>query len=157
MVICEIPSIAEMKYFTFFCLVLIAYPAMVYSEDESDEQAEDSDNVVDPPSNEEAEVDPVKIEYAKGSVCTYCSYCEFCKLCKDCPCETSKSKPNCKMCKYCKFCYLCDAFCDTVCTAGGILDRVSGAIVNSLPSFNKEEVDGDIDSVKDWIKRKEEL
>ncbi|XP_013064824.2 sarcoplasmic reticulum histidine-rich calcium-binding protein-like [Biomphalaria glabrata] len=145
-----------MKIFTAICLVVLYSFALVSSEVEAD--VKDEKEVEESTTgNEEEVVDPAKVEYAKGSVCSYCSYCEFCKLCSDCPCETSKSKPNCKMCKYCKFCYLCDAFCDTVCTAGGILDRVSGAIVNSLPTFNKEEVDGDIDSVKDWIKRKDEL
>ncbi|XP_025105245.1 sarcoplasmic reticulum histidine-rich calcium-binding protein-like [Pomacea canaliculata] len=100
-----------------------------------------------------------EVGYAKGSLCGYCTYCKFCKLCDhDCPCETSQSKPNCKMCKYCKFCYLCSAFCDTICKPGSIIDTVSSAIVNALPSFNREEVDGDIESVKTWIeKKKDEL
>ncbi|XP_046381337.1 sarcoplasmic reticulum histidine-rich calcium-binding protein-like [Haliotis rufescens] len=106
----------------------------------------------------EAEVDEETLDYAKGSVCGYCTYCKFCKLCDaDCPCEKSASKPNCKMCKYCKFCYLCSAMCDTVCKPGGVLDTVSAAIVNALPSVNKEEVQDDLDSVKPWIDRKDEL
>ncbi|KAL3873566.1 hypothetical protein ACJMK2_036664 [Sinanodonta woodiana] len=116
----------------------------------------------EPSSNvdtKEEKIDDQKLEYAKGSVCGYCSYCKFCKLCdEDCPCETGPTRPNCKMCKYCKFCYLCSALCDTICTPGGILDRVSGSIVNSLPSYNKDEVDQDIDSVKTWIdKKRDEL
>ncbi|CAL1541840.1 unnamed protein product [Lymnaea stagnalis] len=146
-----------MKFMLCLCLALVVLltTALASSQDLSDEPTVEVDDTSKTEST--TEVDPDKIEYAKGSVCTYCSYCEFCKLCDDCPCETSKTKPNCKMCKYCKFCYLCDAFCNTVCTAGGILDRVSGAIVNSLPSFNKDEVEDDIDSVKDWIKKKDEL
>lgn len=109
--------------------------------------------------NEEEKVDPEKVDYAKGSVCGYCEYCKFCKLCeKDCPCETSPSKPNCKMCKYCKFCYLCSGVCDTICQPGGVIDKVSAAIVNALPSHDPEEINKDIKSVDDWMKKnKDEL
>ncbi|KAK3093156.1 hypothetical protein FSP39_012021 [Pinctada imbricata] len=109
-------------------------------------------------ADDEAEkVDETKLSYAKGSVCGYCDYCKFCKLCdEDCPCETSPTKPNCKMCKYCKFCYLCSGFCDTLCQPGGILDKVSAAIVNALPSHDPQEVEKDISSVKDWIDRKKD-
>ncbi|XP_062574132.1 sarcoplasmic reticulum histidine-rich calcium-binding protein-like [Saccostrea cucullata] len=109
--------------------------------------------------SEEEKVDPVKVDYAKGSVCGYCEYCKFCKLCeKDCPCETSPSKPNCKMCKYCKFCYLCSGVCDTICQPGGVIDKVSAAIVNALPSHDPEEINKDIKSVDDWMKKnKDEL
>ncbi|XP_076099565.1 uncharacterized protein LOC143069021 [Mytilus galloprovincialis] len=107
---------------------------------------------------EDVKVDDEKVEYAKGSVCGYCSYCKFCKLCeKDCPCETSVSKPNCKMCKYCKYCNLCSAVCDTICQPGGILDKVSAAIVGALPSHDPDEINKDIDSVKEYIDRKDEL
>ncbi|XP_052106197.1 sarcoplasmic reticulum histidine-rich calcium-binding protein-like [Mytilus californianus] len=107
---------------------------------------------------EDVKVDDEKVEYAKGSVCGYCSYCKFCKLCeKDCPCETSASKPNCKMCKYCKYCNLCSAVCDTICQPGGILDKVSAAIVSALPSHDPDEINKDIDSVKEYIDRKDEL
>ncbi|VDH93572.1 Hypothetical predicted protein [Mytilus galloprovincialis] len=135
---------------------------------------------------EDVKVDDEKVEYAKGSVCGYCSYCKFCKLCeKDCPCETSASKPNCKMCKYCKYCNLCSAVCDTICQPGksvwinniilckycnlcsavcdticqpgGILDKVSAAIVGALPSHDPDEINKDIDSVKEYIDRKDEL
>ncbi|XP_033735069.1 sarcoplasmic reticulum histidine-rich calcium-binding protein-like [Pecten maximus] len=100
----------------------------------------------------EKKLDPETLDYAKGSVCGYCEYCQFCELCdSDCPCETSPSQPNCKMCKYCKFCYLCSAVCDTVCKPGGILDKVSSAIVSALPIHDKEEIDKDLDSVSDWI------
>ncbi|XP_052769899.1 sarcoplasmic reticulum histidine-rich calcium-binding protein-like [Mya arenaria] len=106
---------------------------------------------------EEAKVDEEKLEYAKGSLCTYCDHCKFCTLCDEqCPCETSATKPNCHMCKYCKFCHLCKV-CDAVCQPGGILDRVTAAMVNALPSFNKDEVDSDLDSVKEWIDKKDEL
>ncbi|ESO93551.1 hypothetical protein LOTGIDRAFT_161657 [Lottia gigantea] len=99
-----------------------------------------------------------QISYAKGSVCGYCSYCKFCKLCdKDCPCETSPSKPNCKMCKYCKYCYICSGVCDTICQPGGMIDKISAAIVNALPSFNKEEIEDDLESVKPWLDKKDEL
>ncbi|XP_061174261.1 sarcoplasmic reticulum histidine-rich calcium-binding protein-like [Saccostrea echinata] len=110
-------------------------------------------------SNEEEKVDQEKVDYAKGSVCGYCEYCKFCKLCdKDCPCETSPSKPNCKMCKYCKFCYLCSGVCDTICQPGGVIDKVSAAIVNALPSHDPEEINKDIKSVDDWMKKnKDEL
>lgn len=108
---------------------------------------------------ETAEMDEEKLEYARGSVCRYCEYCKFCKLCdKDCPCEASASKPNCKMCKYCKYCYLCSAACNTFCKPGGIVDKVSAAILNSLPFHDQENIDKDIDSVKQWIdKKKDEL
>jgi len=99
---------------------------------------------------------PEKLEYAKGSVCGYCEYCSFCEQCKDCPCETSPSKPNCKMCKYCKYCKICDTICDTVCTPGGILDRFTGAIVNSLPTVDHNEVNQDIESVRSYINEKRE-
>ncbi|PFX24111.1 sarcoplasmic reticulum histidine-rich calcium-binding protein-like [Stylophora pistillata] len=93
--------------------------------------------------------------YALGSLCNYCTYCKFCELCdKDCPCEKSKKKPNCHLCKYCKYCSLCSV-CDTVCTPGGVVDVVSSAIYNSLPSFDKEtkeKVDEDIKSARKWIK-----
>ncbi|KAK7469624.1 hypothetical protein BaRGS_00036353 [Batillaria attramentaria] len=110
----------------------------------------------------EAEVPEVtedEVEYAKGSLCGYCEYCKFCKLCdEDCPCETSPTKPNCKMCKYCKYCSMCSAFCDTICKPGGIVDRVSASIISALPTFNRKEVDSDINSVKSWIdKKKDEL
>ncbi|XP_074652615.1 uncharacterized protein LOC141906988 [Tubulanus polymorphus] len=102
-------------------------------------------------------VDDQSLQYAKGSACNYCDYCKFCKLCdKDCPCETSPQRPNCKMCKYCKFCYLCK-ICDTICQPGGLVDRVTAKIVNALPTYNKDEVDKDIDSVRYWINKKDEL
>lgn len=108
----------------------------------------------------EGDADPLdeqKLEYAKGSVCNYCEYCVFCKLCDDdCPCQTSATKPNCHMCKYCKFCYLCSALCDTVCKPGGLVDTFSAAIVNSLPSFNKAEIDDDLEGAKRWIDQKRE-
>ncbi|KAL5008295.1 hypothetical protein ScPMuIL_013876 [Solemya velum] len=109
--------------------------------------------------SEDVGVDDSKLDYAKGSICSYCDYCKFCKLCdEDCPCETSAKKPNCRMCKYCKYCYLCSALCDTVCKPGGIVDKVSAAIVNALPSFNQEEVDTDIHDMKEWINlKKDEL
>ncbi|XP_064601833.1 sarcoplasmic reticulum histidine-rich calcium-binding protein-like [Liolophura sinensis] len=108
---------------------------------------------------DDVNMDDETLEYAKGSVCGYCSYCKFCKLCdEDCPCDTSPSQPNCKMCKYCKYCYLCKGVCDTICKPGGIVDKVSAAIVNSLPYANRDEIDKDIDSVKSWIdKTKDEL
>ncbi|KAK3580372.1 hypothetical protein CHS0354_001487 [Potamilus streckersoni] len=135
------------KLILFIVLTLMVFLSAVLS---SDEPASNADT-------KEEQIDEGKLEYAKGSVCGYCSYCKFCKLCdEDCPCETSPTKPNCKMCKYCKFCYLCSALCDTICTPGGILDRVSATIVNSLPSYNKDEVDQDIDSVKTWIDRKKD-
>ncbi|XP_045170098.1 sarcoplasmic reticulum histidine-rich calcium-binding protein-like [Mercenaria mercenaria] len=106
---------------------------------------------------EKVEVDSEKLEYAKGSLCGYCDYCKFCKLCEeDCPCEKSPTKPNCHMCKYCKFCYLCSGVCNTICQPGGIIDKVSAAFVNALPSYNKEEVDGDIEGVKSWINQKKD-
>lgn len=110
-------------------------------------------------SDEKEKADPEKVEYAKGSVCGYCEYCKFCQLCeKDCPCETSPTKPNCKMCKYCKFCYLCSGVCDTICQPGGMIDKVSAAIVNALPSHDPDEINKDIKSVDDWIqKNKDEL
>lgn len=100
--------------------------------------------------------DSEKLEYNKGSLCGYCDYCKFCKLCDlDCPCEKSPTKPNCHMCKYCKYCYLCKV-CDTVCQPGGIIDRVSAAVFNALPRYNKDEIDKDIDGVQPWIDRKKE-
>jgi len=104
-------------------------------------------------------IDPEQVEYAKGSLCQYCDYCEFCNLCdEDCPCETSPTKPNCKMCKYCKFCYLCKA-CDVICQPGGIIDKVSSSIAGMLdmPSYDKDEVKEDIESVKEWTEKKQEL
>lgn len=116
-------------------------------------------NVADETKEEEdVKVDEKTLQYAKGSACKYCEYCKFCKLCdEDCPCETSPSQPNCHMCKYCKFCYLCKGVCDTVCQPGGIIDRVSAAIVNALPSHDPEEINKDLDSVKAWIDKKDEL
>merc|ERR1712062_302570 len=103
-------------------------------------------------------VDDKKLTYAKGSLCQYCDYCKFCNLCDaDCPCEASATKPNCHMCKYCKFCYVCKA-CDAICQPGGILDTVTAAIVNALPSHDPEEINKDIEGVQDWIdKKKDEL
>ncbi|XP_041353769.1 sarcoplasmic reticulum histidine-rich calcium-binding protein-like [Gigantopelta aegis] len=116
-------------------------------------KAEDSVSSQEEPVAEKKEVD---LDYAKGSVCGYCTYCKFCKLCdEDCPCETSASKPNCKMCKYCKYCYLCSAVCDTVCKPGGVIDKVSSAIINALPVADKDGIDEDINSVKGWINRDE--
>lgn len=134
-------------YSTPLFLVLLATTAVL------SEAAESS-------TNDEAEdISTEQLDYAKGSVCGYCAYCKFCKLCdQDCPCETSPSKPNCKMCKYCKYCNLCSAVCDTICTPGGILDKVSASIVNALPSVDRGEVNSDIESVKTWIdKKKDEL
>lgn len=112
------------------------------------------DEAADEAVNEEV------VDYAKGSMCQHCHYCEFCPLCDEqCPCETGPGKPACKMCKYCKYCKLC-RLCDTICQPGGILDKVSAAIVNSLDfsEYNKEEVEEDLDSVKHWIdKKREEL
>ncbi|BFZ12070.1 hypothetical protein BsWGS_15109 [Bradybaena similaris] len=133
-------------------VVLVVKLSDAHSEDDDESHATpDEDSAVSEPVDEE------KVEYARGSFCGYCAYCKFCKLCDvDCPCRRSKSKPNCHMCKYCKYCYLCSAFCDTICTPGGVLDRVSGAIVNTLPSFSKDEVEGDIESVKTWIDQKKD-
>lgn len=121
--------------------------------------ADDSHQPLDETVTDDNSVTNEQIDYAKGSVCGYCEYCKFCKLCEeDCPCETSPKKPNCKMCKYCKYCNLCSAVCNTICTPGGILDRVSGAIVSALPTVNRVQVDSDIESVKTWIdKKKDEL
>jgi len=134
------------KYLSFVVLtvVCLCLTCLVTAEDQTDP---------DP-----VEVDAEKLDYAKGSLCGYCQYCAFCKLCNDdCPCETSASQPNCKMCKYCKFCYLCKA-CDAVCQPGGYIDTFTSAIVNAMPSFDKGQVDQDINSVKDWIDvKKEEL
>lgn len=131
----------------------LALVAAVRCEDEPtvDSNAQAADDL-DP------DVDPEVIEYRKGSLCSYCTYCKFCRLCeKDCPCETGPKKPNCHMCKYCKFCYMCRV-CDTVCQPGGIVDRVTSRLFHTLPQFNKDEVDKDIDGVKSWIdKTKEEL
>jgi len=104
------------------------------------------------------DVNTEELEYHKGSLCGYCVYCKFCKLCDvDCPCEKGPTKPNCHMCKYCRYCYLCKV-CDTVCQPGGIIDRVTSKIFNSLPKINRDEVDSDIDGVKTWIdKKKDEL
>lgn len=131
-----------MCIFLFFFLLMCT---LVQSADQGEEGKEDK-------------VDEGKLEYAKGSVCGYCDYCKFCKLCdKDCPCETSPTKPNCKMCKYCKFCYLCKV-CDTVCQPGGIIDKMSAALVNALPSHDPDEINKDIESVQTWIdKKKDEL
>jgi len=106
----------------------------------------------------EPDVNTEELEYQKGSLCGYCVYCKFCKLCDvDCPCEKGPTKPNCHMCKYCRYCYLCKV-CDTVCQPGGIIDRVTSKIFNSIPKVNREEVDSDIDGVKTWIdKKKDEL
>lgn len=109
--------------------------------------------------SETIEVDKEKVEYAKGSLCQYCDYCKFCSYCDaDCPCETSPTKPNCKMCKYCKFCYLCKA-CDAICQPGGIIDKVSSSIAGMLdiPSYDEDEVKEDIESVKEWGDKKDEL
>merc|ERR1712150_223055 len=79
-------------------------------------------------------VDDKKLTYAKGSLCQYCDYCKFCK-----------------------FCDVCKA-CDAICQPGGILDTVTAAIVNALPSHDPEEINKDIDGVKEWIdKSKDEL
>ncbi|XP_013390384.1 sarcoplasmic reticulum histidine-rich calcium-binding protein [Lingula anatina] len=105
---------------------------------------------------ENVKVDEEKLKYAKGSLCNYCDYCKFCKLCdEDCPCETSPSQPNCHMCKYCKFCHLCKV-CDSICQPGGIIDRVTAALVNALPHHDPEEINKDIDGVKEWIDRKKD-
>ncbi|GFS12540.1 sarcoplasmic reticulum histidine-rich calcium-binding protein-like [Elysia marginata] len=148
-----------MKFTPVPVLLVVMMMAVFITRGHCAESEEDPATVTVEESESDEPLDQEKMEYAKGSVCQYCSYCKFCKLCdQDCPCEKSKTKPNCDMCKYCKFCYLCSAFCDTVCSAGGILDRVSASIVNSLPSFNKDEVDEDIDAVKYWIdKKKDEL
>jgi hypothetical protein len=98
------------------------------------------------------------LEYHKGSLCGYCTYCKFCRLCEvDCPCEVGPRKPNCHMCKYCKYCYMCRV-CDTICQPGGIIDRVTARLFNTLPQYNTDEIDKDIDGVKSWIdKTKDEL
>ncbi|KAK3803794.1 hypothetical protein RRG08_026029 [Elysia crispata] len=148
-----------MKFSLVLSLLVGMMAVFIFKGHCAESEEEETDTVSVEETENDEPLDPEKVEYAKGSVCQYCSYCKFCKLCdQDCPCKKSKTQPNCDMCKYCKFCYLCSAFCDTVCSAGGILDRVSASIVNSLPSFNKEEVDGDIDAVKYWIdKKKDEL
>ncbi|XP_065846672.1 sarcoplasmic reticulum histidine-rich calcium-binding protein-like [Oscarella lobularis] len=103
-----------------------------------------------PPTDADDKETPIN-EYAVGSVCQYCAYAKFCKLCEqDCPCETSRTKPNCKMCKYCRYCSVA-GFCDTICKPGGILDTVTSTIWNALPSWNKAEVDKDIESIKSYL------
>lgn len=48
--------------------------------------------------------------------------------------------------------------CDTICQPGGMIDKVSAAIVNALPSHDPDEINKDIKSVDDWIqKNKDEL
>ncbi|KAK7104419.1 sarcoplasmic reticulum histidine-rich calcium-binding protein-like [Littorina saxatilis] len=144
-----------MNSFKITALFMLALAFMVCDVTSGD--AGDTKDATPVPPEPAEDVPQEKVDYAKGSVCGYCTYCKFCELCDaDCPCETSRSKPNCKMCKYCKYCYLCSAICDTICTPGGILDRVSGSIVNSLPSVNHDEVDSDIESVKTWIDHKKD-
>ncbi|XP_062502723.1 sarcoplasmic reticulum histidine-rich calcium-binding protein-like isoform X1 [Corticium candelabrum] len=95
--------------------------------------------------------DSSQSEYGRGSACSYCIYAKFCDLCeKDCPCETSKSKPNCHMCKYCRFCSL-TRLCDTICRPGGIIDTVSSSLWSALPSWNKDDLQRDIETVKDYL------
>ncbi|ESO01936.1 hypothetical protein HELRODRAFT_161142 [Helobdella robusta] len=129
------------------------------------------------------EQDP-EMEYKKGSLCGYCTYCKFCKMCdRDCPCTKSPTRPNCDLCKYCKYCYLCKLACDTFCQPGGYVDRYTSLLFRNflekslialtfkmiqvtqflipfskLPYYDKEEIDNDLNKVKDWIdKNKDEL
>ncbi|KAJ7390581.1 hypothetical protein OS493_023970 [Desmophyllum pertusum] len=121
---------------------------------ESDETSKTNDAKSEAPTTDEntSEDDG---KYALGSLCNYCSYCKFCQLCDtDCPCKSTDKKPNCHLCKYCKYCRFCN-LCETVCTPGGIIDIVSSAIYNSIPTFDKEtkeSVDKDIESARKWIK-----
>jgi len=137
--------------------LLVCCTATLGEEHEHDDDlADDEDEGKE--EEETPHVNKEELEYQKGSLCGYCDYCKFCKLCdEDCPCEKGPGKPNCHMCKYCRYCYLCKV-CDTVCQPGGILDRVTSKIFNSLPNFNKDEIDSDISGVKTWIdKKKDEL
>ncbi|KAL8615530.1 hypothetical protein ACOMHN_028193 [Nucella lapillus] len=140
------------SFYSTSLLLLFLATAAVFTMTEAADEAENAES-------DKEDVSSENLDYAKGSVCGYCEYCKFCKLCdQDCPCETSARKPNCKMCKYCKYCYLCSAVCDTICTPGGIIDKVSASIVNALPSVDRTEVNSDIKSVKSWIdKEKDEL
>ena len=50
------------------------------SSEESDDVVAPIDDVVAPPNDDlpGEEVQPEKLEYAKGSLCGYCTYCEVC-------------------------------------------------------------------------------
>ncbi|KAH3854452.1 sarcoplasmic reticulum histidine-rich calcium-binding protein-like [Dreissena polymorpha] len=135
------------KVISFVCLLICVLCFQHCSATEKTENVEEK---------KEEKVDDKKLEYAKGSLCGYCEYCAFCKLCDEqCPCESSPKQPNCHMCKYCKFCYLCKV-CDSICQPGGIIDTVTAAMVNALPSVNRDEVDKDIEGAKSWIDAKKD-
>ncbi|XP_062502724.1 uncharacterized protein LOC134179783 isoform X2 [Corticium candelabrum] len=91
--------------------------------------------------------DSSQSEYGRGSACSYCIYAKFCDLCeKDCPCETSKSKPNCHMCEK-----TYNVFSDAPYFTGGIIDTVSSSLWSALPSWNKDDLQRDIETVKDYL------
>ncbi|CAH1790818.1 unnamed protein product [Owenia fusiformis] len=149
-----ISKISKMSNKVYFLVFILTLAGVVLCADDTATTGEDAATL----EEGEKPITEEELEYAKGSLCGYCTYCKFCKLCdEDCPCTTGPGKPNCHMCKYCKYCKFCSMFCDTICKPGGMVDTISSTIMSALPTYNKEEIDKDLDGVKDYIKDKDEL
>ncbi|TWW81345.1 hypothetical protein D4764_01G0011600, partial [Takifugu flavidus] len=70
-----------------------------------------------------------KHAFRPGSLCSICTICEHCSsTCAQCPCEDGDQSDHCERCDECSSCYLCPILCDTVCTAGGVVDELSGSL-----------------------------
>jgi len=131
----------------WLCVVMLVLGAVLVSAEEKENAKVEGEEAID----------TEKVDYAKGSLCKYCEHCKFCKLCDEqCPCEVGPGRPACNMCKYCKYCYLCSPVCDTICKPGGLIDRVTAAVVNNLPSLNIDfdAADSEIQAAKPHIEKK---
>uniref|UniRef100_A0A674MGT1 Sarcoplasmic reticulum histidine-rich calcium-binding protein n=1 Tax=Takifugu rubripes TaxID=31033 RepID=A0A674MGT1_TAKRU len=77
-----------------------------------------------------------KHAFRPGSLCSICTICEHCSsTCAQCPCEDGDQSDHCERCDECSSCYLCPILCDTVCTAGGVVDELSGSLFQVVASL----------------------
>ncbi|XP_050784121.1 sarcoplasmic reticulum histidine-rich calcium-binding protein [Gopherus flavomarginatus] len=121
-----------------------------HSEEEGDESEEEGDeseeSVLRKPhgaeerrgrarQGEEDDEEEEEDGYQPGSVCQYCAFCKHCGECEKCPCQEGDTSEHCESCQYCQFCYVCPLLCETGCQPGGIMDQLSGALVQSVSSI----------------------
>nr|XP_032624441.1 sarcoplasmic reticulum histidine-rich calcium-binding protein-like [Chelonoidis abingdonii] len=88
---------------------------------------------------EEEEEEEEDDGYQPGSVCQYCAFCKHCGECEKCPCKAGDTSEHCESCQYCQFCYVCPLLCETGCQPGGIMDQLSGALVQFVSSSSNKD------------------